>query len=287
MASKLILGTVQFGLDYGINNDQGRPSGRTVEEILDFAYQSGIQKLDTAEAYGDAHTVIGDFHKKRDIRFDINTKFRGITKGNLRFEVTKALEELGVEKLNTWFYHSFQDYSLNREWADGLAQVKWDGLIQNIGVSVYSNSELESVIEDSSIDVIQLPFNLLDNVSQRGILLEKAKKYNKTIQIRSVFLQGLFFKSVSALPSYLLPLKSYLEQLHHISDETGISMEALCLQYVESQEFVDEIIIGVDSKQHLMNNIASLNSKLDKNIINVIDDIQVLEKQLLYPSNWK
>ena len=66
MSNKLILGTVQFGLKYGINNTIGKPKKNEVLNLLKFAYNSGIRVLDTAEAYGNAHQLIGNYHKKQD-----------------------------------------------------------------------------------------------------------------------------------------------------------------------------------------------------------------------------
>ena len=71
MNSKLILGTVQFGLNYGINNTIGKMSEDKVFELLETAYDLGIRTLDTAEAYGNAHSVISNFHKQSKKRFNI------------------------------------------------------------------------------------------------------------------------------------------------------------------------------------------------------------------------
>ena len=287
MITKIILGTVQFGLNYGINNTTGKPSEETVSDILNQAYLSGIRKLDTAEAYGNAQTVIGNFHRKNRTSFDVNTKFKSGAQSKLKSGLLSTLEELHIDRVNTWFYHSFQDYIESPDWLTEIAKIKEDGLIEKIGVSVYSNFELDSVIGDDVVDVIQLPFNLLDNRSQRGDLLEKAKAANKTIQIRSAFLQGLFFMDISSLPINLQSLKPYLERLLKLSREYDITMESLCLQYVNAQPHIDEIIIGVDSKMHLLKNLEVLKSELDPEVCHIIDSIQVSEPELLYPFNWK
>ncbi|MDB4129586.1 aldo/keto reductase, partial [Flavobacteriaceae bacterium] len=78
--SKLMLGTVQFGIDYGINNKDGVPSIKEVFEILDFAYNNGVRFLDTAEAYGDSQSVIGKFHLQNNNKFKIVTKFSPLRK---------------------------------------------------------------------------------------------------------------------------------------------------------------------------------------------------------------
>lgn len=287
MSAKLILGTVQFGLNYGINNISGKPSVEAIEKIFRKAYASGIRQLDTAEAYGDAQKLIGLFHQKQNILFDVNTKFKGVKTELLSNELAKVIDELKVEKINTWFYHSFADYSNYPGLLKELTDIKKQGLIKKIGVSVYSNTEFEKVIGDEAVDVIQLPFNLLDNFSYRGALLVKAKQQLKTIQVRSVFLQGLFFKDLTTLPVYLLPLKPYLIKLHQLSEDKGLSMESLCLQYTNAQNYIDEIIIGVDTEEQLERNIQALNSQLDQETREAIDNIKVTETELLYPYNWK
>ena len=55
---KLVLGTVQLGMDYGINNSSGKPDQREAVSLLAAAYSKGIKYLDTAEAYGTAQQVI-------------------------------------------------------------------------------------------------------------------------------------------------------------------------------------------------------------------------------------
>ena len=54
MVDKFILGTVHFGLDYGINNDVGKISEDDAFRILMISYQNGIRTLDTAGNYGNS-----------------------------------------------------------------------------------------------------------------------------------------------------------------------------------------------------------------------------------------
>ena len=285
---EIILGTVQFGLQYGINNHSGRINETEVFELLDKAYNEGIRKLDTAEAYGNAEDIIGKYHRQVKHRFGINTKFANRQKEELLSVVKTTLAKMSIEKIQTYFFHSYADYITTPGFTNALADLKnKDQLIESIGLSVYTNEEFETAIFDPLIDVIQLPFNLLDNFTRRGNLLRKAKMAKKQIQVRSVFLQGLFFKDISSLPVYLLPLKPYLERLHTFVDELEVSMETLCLQYVNSQPEIDEIIIGVDDKAHLLRNLQSLKYPVNETLCNSIDQIQVIETDLLYPYNWK
>lgn len=283
----IILGTVQFGLDYGINNLSGKPGEQSIFEILEYAHSLGIHTLDTAEAYGNAVDMIGSFHRQTGSHFAINTKFTGQSVTAIEVELESNIHKLGITQVETYFYHTFSKYKANPQLADGLQKMKEAKLFKQVGISVYSNNELETAINDPGIDVIQLPFNLLDNFSQRDQYFQLAKEKQKRIQVRSVFLQGLFFIDIDKLPVKLLPLRPYLQELKSIVDKNGISMEALCLQYANQQSFVDEIVFGVDTKQQLMNNIESLHTKVSPEIYKQIDSIHMKETELLYPYNWQ
>ena len=283
--ANLILGTVQFGLNYGVNNDKGKPDVETVFKILSAAYQSGIRTLDTAEGYGNAEDIIGAFHQKNGKLFEVNTKFTCEKGVSLRTKLETALRKLGVVYIGTYFYHSYKDFISNREVGKELQDLKENKFIRYVGLSVYTNDELQTAINDPAIDVIQMPFNLLDNYNQRGILLQLAKSNNKRVQVRSVFLQGLFFKDINDLPAKLLPLSPYLEKVQSIAGNRS-SMEALCLQYAEVQSEIDEIIIGIDNEQQLDNNIDALKYTLSPAAHAEIDLIEVKETALLYPYNW-
>ncbi|MES2330074.1 MAG: aldo/keto reductase [Bacteroidota bacterium] len=283
----IILGTVQFGLDYGINNVSGKPGKENVFEILNYAYQSGISTLDTAQAYGDAEEMIGSFHIDTDLSFRINTKFNGVTGQSIENIIEERLKKLNIKNIHTLFYHTYAEYESNPGLLNDIEELKKNKLVDNIGVSVYTNKELEHVINSKAVDTIQLPFNLLDNISQRGFLLQKAKQANKFIQVRSVFLQGLFFRKIELLPAVLHPLKPYLKKLAAIVKETGNSIESLSLQYVNAQPDIDEIIIGVDTKEQLQRNMEVINKPIEKEALEIINNIHVKETELLYPYNWK
>ena len=284
---KIILGTAQFGLDYGINNESGKPSDDAVWEILNYAFENGIRILDTADAYGSAAELIGNFQAQTGNKFNINTKFtcedkRGVTK-----HVEESLKKLSVDQINVLFYHRFEDFKNHQSVLQELKKLKSDKLINKIGVSVYNNSELGHAIETDEVDCIQLPFNLLDNYYQRGGFLKRAKETNKEVQVRSVFLQGLFFKDLDNYPDYLKPLKKYVQEIKIIAETNYRSIEELALGYVLAEDTIDYVIIGVDTRIQLENNINCASKYLSQDIKRKIDNIAVLETGLLYPYNWK
>jgi aryl-alcohol dehydrogenase-like predicted oxidoreductase len=286
MTNKIILGTVQFGLNYGINNKTGQPSISDVFNILDFAKHNGINTIDTADAYGTASKIIGDYLKINPGTFWVNTKFK---KSNIQVkkQLYNSLKDLKIDRVNVYFYHSFNDFILHPELLEELEELKNIGLINKIGVSVYDNNELKEAIACEAIDTIQLPFNLLDNYTQRGKLLEQAKLKGNEIQARSVFLQGLFFISPNELPSKLLPLKKYLKILLDITSSNQITVEELAVQYAINQPDIDYIVIGVDNLEQLEKNLIIARKNLRTKTIHIIDNINVAETELLYPKNWK
>src|SRR5690554_5992846 len=57
--NRLALGTVQFGLPYGVANQSGQVSLEEVGQILESARQAGVRTLDTATAYGESEVILG------------------------------------------------------------------------------------------------------------------------------------------------------------------------------------------------------------------------------------
>ena len=289
MNSKLILGTVQFGLDYGVNNTAGKPSKENIKSILDSAYNSGIQLLDTAEAYGDSQNKIGEYHNNSTNKFNVITKFSSNTEGfslNIIERVYNNLKILDVDKLYCYMFHSFDDFNKYFEkYRKDLLTLKRDGIINNIGVSLYSNDELESVLKFNEITLVQLPFNLLDNNNKRGNIIKKAKAKGIEIHTRSAFLQGLFFKNTSEFTVKIKPLEPYLNLLNDLCDE-DYKMNDLALNYVCNQKNIDKVLIGVDNVHQLESNILSEKKMITKELTNNIEVIDVKETKLLNPSNW-
>ena len=289
MNSKLILGTVQFGLKYGINNTNGKPKKDEVLSLLKVAYNSGIRLLDTAEAYGNAHQLIGNYHKRQDdFKFKIITKFPHQIKHNLiKSKVLEYLELMNVNTLDVMMFHSFDSFQSNYNSLDTLNELKSDGFIKNIGVSVYTNSQLESLLNEDLITVVQLPFNLLDNLKVRGDLINQLKIKGKVIHTRSAFLQGLFFKKSSDDISIVQALKPHLNTLNKIVKKQGCSMEELALSYCIKQKNIDNVIIGVDSISQLNANIKAAAYEVNEEALKCINNIKVENLDLLNPSLWK
>ena len=200
--TKISLGTVQFGIDYGINSIEGQVLSSEVESILSFAYSKGIDLLDTAPAYGNSEKILGRMNISN---FKVVTKTRHFDS----FEISNN----DVELLNNDFYHSLEGLKQDGVYGlmihnaedllkpgaeklfDQLQEFKQEGKIIKIGVSVYDHSQLKSILNIFDIDLVQLPFNILDRRMIDSGMFAKLREMNIEVHARSVFLQGLLLMS--------------------------------------------------------------------------------------------
>ena len=281
--NNLILGTVQFGLNYGINNSVGKITPTEASQILHYANENDISILDTASAYGNSEVVIGEFlSENENIKFDIITKLKFSDSVDFEELLEKSLTKLQQPKVKYLMFHSFDDY---QKFKDDLKMSTLKGIKYEImGVSVYTNEEIEQVIEDVNIDLIQVPFNLLDNEFQRGKHLIKAKELGKLVHVRSIFLQGLFFMDKNNLPSKFKDLKKDIECINTIAERNNLSIQELAIKYVMSKKYIDGVLFGVDSLEHLKMNLSMSDGNLDESVIAFIDNIKVDNIELLNPS---
>ena len=268
-----------------------RSNKETAFKILKLAYQKGIRTIDTADAYGNANEIIGEFNKLNpSIHFDVITKFKIVQKVDSSYFLStfvKLLETLNVKYIHCYMFHDFSNVVSSPEVFVTLKELKSNQKIGNIGVSVYDNVEFEKAIENHDIDIIQLPYNLLDNDCQRLELLRLAKRNGKQIHIRSVFLQGLFFKDINTFSGKLSSLVPYCSMLNYVAVNNSISISQLAMGYALTSEYIDNVLFGVENEGQLIDNIDSNAIEIDLSVRNEVNKIRVKEMELLNPSNWK
>ena len=282
---KLILGTVQLGMQYGINNNIGKPKIQEAFRILNLAKDSGISMLDTAESYGDAIKIIGKYHSNETYRFDIISKFKFIPGIDLKKNVEETIKATHTDYLFAYLLHDAHFLSENSV-KESFVYLKSIGLIKNSGVSIYTNHQFEKAISTDCIDIIQIPYNILDNENQRGKLIRQAKLKGKQIHVRSVFLQGLFFMPEDKLPKKLYPLKKYLLKINQLCKKFNVSKESAALNYSVNNNLIDGVLTGVDSSFQLLKNIEATSQKNPAEVTSLINKIIVKEIELLNPVNW-
>ena len=275
--SKIVLGTVQFGCQYGINS-AGRPNEEEVRRILAYAAEAGITKLDTSSAYGDSEKVLGECMPK-DAQFQIISKYPK-SDVSVREMFMGSLERLKVQKLYGYLLHHFEVYRNNPKVWEEFRALRAEGLVEKIGFSLYSSEELELLLANNvDFDILQYPRNIFDK--QFDAYLPMLKERGVEVHVRSTFLQGLFFKDRNALPEKLQPLKPYLQQLDEYAQTYQMTISELAMNYNVQNACLGGVLIGVDTLEQLKTNIQMVSDR-------PIDlEIDVQEKELLNPVNWK
>ena len=283
MVNKLALGTVQFGLDYGINNNSGQVSSKGVQEILALAKSKGIYTIDTAFAYGNSEIVLGKFNLQNE--FKVVSKLPTEGRNTPKYFLNQSLKNLGLPKIYGYLLHNFSIYKQNKSIWQDLIALKSDGLIEKIGVSLYSVEELEELWSDGvQLDLVQVPYNLFDRRFDN--VFPELKKRGVEVHTRSTFLQGLFFISTKDLPNHFNSVRKKLIFLHEYSKETNISIASLCLGFVLFNINIDNIVLGVDNKNQLIEHIKTA-EYLEHIDFTILKDLQTDVLKIINPALWE
>jgi len=279
LVSKIALGTVQFGLDYGINNKSGKVDKQEVNAILDYCKKVGIETLDTASAYGDSESVLGSLGVND---FKLISKASHDQTNSISSLFRESLVNLSTQKLYAYLIHNFNMYDQDKSIWEEMEELKAHGRVQKIGISLYYPEELEELWRDGiSPDIIQVPYNIFDRRFED--YFEKLVDLKTEIHTRSTFLQGLFFKSEN-LPAHFDEIRDQLNHLQVIAQQNQVDISTLCLSYVINNEKIHKVVIGVDSLEQLKQNILGVNNCVIKDLIDGSFRINNLE--ILIPSNW-
>jgi len=283
MLEKMMIGTVQFGVDYGVNTSTAKVmSQASCDEILDIACANQIAKLDTAEIYGDSIDKIGRYQKDGN-KFEIISKFH--IPENVYDTLSHSLSRLHIDSYHSVLAHRSEQIFTNRQVQQDLARLKSDGLTKYLGVSIYTNEEFAEAISNEYVDVIQFPYSLLDNINQRGELMKRAKDAGKLLHARSVYLQGMFLKEFP-LPPKLKPLEVYIQTLRDLCTANNLTMTELALEYAFSNEMIDNVVVGHHTASQVTGNIAMIRNFKKGAYLAEVDSIRVKEAELLNPRNW-
>lgn len=297
---ELCLGTVQFGMDYGIRG-QKQPSVEQAVQMLDYATQNGINNIDTANAYGTAEDVVGEFLKKKTIpREDlfIISKFRpnllDEADEDQYYDIMKANLENTLSRLHTDYLDSYLLHSARYVWNDAiidtLNRMKKEGYVKHVGVSVYETDEAKKCIERPNVDFMQLPYSIFDQRMQADGVFELAKKaeYPTQIHSRSAFIQGLILMKEDEVPDFLAKAKPIVRKIDELCGQYEISRIELALSYVKRQNSISHLVFGADNLEQLKENIQLFEHTLS---VQVIDEISKkfadIDTDIVMPSLWK
>ncbi len=291
---RLVLGTAQIGLDYGIINNVGMPSYAQAVEIVSCAWENGIRAFDTAQAYGQSEKTLGRIFRE----LNISSKVKVITKIDpkidmgdsikVRQSVENSLTLLGCEKLEGIMLH--EESNLDH-WHQGLDQTMIalmdNNFTRSIGVSVYHPEFALKAMDIPEMNLIQLPFNLLDNRFEKAGIFKKAGKFRKTIYTRSVFLQGLILSGPNQIPDHLKSVKPIVRELEKIADHFKLSRAELAIGYAKSAYADTRVLFGAETSDQVLQNLKMWNRVYPEGLVEKIQNkFGAVDERIVNPARW-
>ncbi len=285
--NRLALGTVQFGLSYGIANQAGQVSRSEAKAMLQLASASGIDTLDTAIAYGDSEACLGAVGAQG---FKVVTKLPALPDNCadisawVQQQVGASLSRLGVTAVYGLLLHRSEQL-LGPNGAvlyQALQALKDKGQVQKLGVSIYSPTELDVLIPQYRFDLVQAPFNLIDRRLYSTGWMQRLKDADVEIHTRSAFLQGLLLMNQGDIPSKFSPWHGFWQRWHQWLAGHDDSAVKSCLAFPLSFPEIDRVVVGADSESQLVQVVSAAKCQP----INELPNLQCEDENLINPASW-
>ena len=295
---RLCIGTVQFGMDYGVQGGT-RPAARDAVRMLDYATQNGVDAIDTAAAYGTAEEVVGEFLSRKTLpretlqvisKFGTNI-FEGASVADyavrLRAAAETSLKRLKSDYLDAYICHvptAAGDPAI----IEAMAALKASGLVCHAGFSVYDPDQVRACLTSDVVDFIQSPFSFLDRRMETSGALAEARAKGVDLHTRSAFVQGLMLMDVAKIPEHLAATRSVIADLEVACAEAGLSRRALALAFVKANPNISHLVFGVDNREQLKEIVSDFDRSVDLGTVKFLADrFATVDPAIFLPNNWK
>lgn len=287
----MMLGTAQFGMNYGIANISGKPSGETVKEIIRTAFENGVNCLDTAPAYGDSETIIGKVLAELGLKekMHVISKVKvpqdlapGMQEEFITSSVENSLRRLRVERLAACLFHRTDDLC----YLEIMRKLETRGLVGGVGVSLDDNRDCQEVI-DLNLQYIQLPYNIFEHRFDK-FFAALPRNGRPIIFARSAYLQGLLLMLEEQISPALSCVKPVRHQLSALATASGMDMAELCLRFVLSNPHISSVLVGVDNIRQLELNLKIIRKGvLPPDLLTAIRTaVPLFDEHVVRPSLW-
>lgn len=281
---RIALGTVQWGLDYGIANVTGRPSDDELARLHAEARAHGLNTIDTAAAYGDAEQRVGRLGSS----FRIITKLHpDVAADEVFAKVRSSREALGRDSIDTLLLHRAEHRTAfgGSIWRE-LMRERAAGRIERLGVSAATPEEAHAALNDDDVSVIQVACNLFDQRLVDDGFFRRAHELGREVHVRSVFLQGAAFLTPEALPPALTGLKSAATAIRAAAVELGVPLGALFLHWAAALP-VARLVLGFETSAQLSAALAWCMLDVDATSMAALASrVAIHDPQLVDPSKW-
>jgi len=284
---KIALGTVQFGMRYGVANQAGQVPEQEVADILAYARAGGVDTLDTATAYGESEERLGRLSVSG---WKVVSKMGAVPAGCtdiagwFREEIEASLGRLGIGSLHALLLHDPKQLLDPRgdEIYSALCAAKIDGLTSRIGISIYDPSELDLLTGRYTFDLVQAPFNVLDHRLLDSGWLDRLRRSGVEVHARSIFLQGLLLMTRDGRPEKFRRWDRLWAMWEGWLQQIDSAPLQACLAHALSFDEIGKVIVGVDSRDQLGEIMAASRAGRP----GLPAGFQTDDEDLLNPSRW-
>jgi 1-deoxyxylulose-5-phosphate synthase len=288
--SEIAFGGVEIGMPYGIGIKSTADMLSELEAInlRHVAIDSGINFFDTARMYGESEMIMGKAFKNRREEVVISTKCRHFLDGEGNIPGYHKLQELIESSLNdslnalqTEYVEVFMLHQVNADILDNeevssiFLHLKKIGKIRATGVSTYYPEETKKAIDSGAWDVIQLPFNLMDQ--RQESFFSDAQQKGIGLVVRSVLMKGLLSDKGKGLHPALKDIEEHISGYGELYKGTAYNLSTLAIKFALSFPEISSILVGIDREEYLNQSLKAANG------IYLDDKLMYRAKQLAYP----
>ena len=277
--------------------------------ILDAAYEGGVTVLDTSDDYGKSEEVIGDYLRENpDKHFEICTKFKVTEEtskdiyASLKDFALKSCQKLAIDRIPIFMSHTEKNYiDYGDKLVDALNELKNEGIITNSAISLSNKDEFERIIDCGGFDAVQIPLNILDNKEIQCGLVKKASDAGIAVFVRSVYLQGLFFRKkedflvqnpnapelkLQEMNEKVLPV---IERVREFADELNVSVAQLAMSFIKDTYGVDSLVVGSETPEQVKNNLEMFNQpEISEDILaKILNEFKDIDPFVISPWMWE
>ena len=292
---KLCIGTVQFGVDYGLHG-KSAPTLADSVAMLNAAVQHGVDAIDTSSLYGNAESVVGSFLRQSPVPREnlyIVSKFglEGLSAtdcvGQLERETDASMAKMGIEYLDSYICHvpsAVRDERI----VQAMVSLRESGKICKVGFSVYEAKEAFAAIDTHAVDFLQIPLSILDQrMSVEGVL-DRAAEAGVELHARSAFVQGLALMAESEVPEHLAAIRPVIARLDKLCRDFGIGRRDLAMAFVRKHRQISHLVFGVHDLNQLLENIDSFSADVPEEAIREARRLFAdVDSRLVMPNKWR
>jgi len=299
--SRMGIGTVQFGMNYGVNNSGGQTSMADIATVFEKCRERGITFVDTSRCYGSSEeriaATLGTLNARKDFfietKLDLPGDWETLDERELLAQAGRSLEQslrtLRVDSIPLYLLHTERYLKFPCIWEFMLRQIE-NGKVQKVGISLeVGPANAEVCFGLPQMSALQIPFNALDSRWDAAGFFARAMERGLLVVGRSTYLQGLLLMSPDSLPENLKYAAVFVRRLDDIATEAGMDRKTLCLRYALSRTEIGASILGLDTAAQFDENYdiycqGPLDDALLDRVSGAFSDVP---EHCVNPSLWK